>query len=401
MYRAVYQNPYDAFRSQAVHQRNLRKAKAVIDVSEPQEQPHLMSKAKKHEQEEDRFAEIERENAILLAKMSKIMREGAGTEDVGGAPPVRKKQPVYPAAQSLNRSKRKKDLMRITQENQAILQRIQLKEPFYNHLEWAQSRKENKKYMRQHCVHPPPGTKKKESKFAKQLRGQVGNKGSATSRGPAPRRHQVKESGAATSREYRSEPPASHRAANPENRVNHALELMRADDMRLLLGMKRPPEIVKKVFAALMIVVSPFDTTESDISWEAVHEWVRQLHGVDSFLDNLNHFGSTQIAPPIVQNTLDFLSHADLFPAKVKAFSGALATLCTWIWSVCESSQPQLTQAYRQQHKGYLPSDAQYEGGDDYQRAIEEEVEGGEAATEGDYDYGFVKGETVGSPKKL
>ena len=65
------------------------------------------------------------------------------------------------------------------------------------------------------------------------------------------------------------------------------------------------------------IVVSPFDTTESDISWEAVHEWVRQLHGVDSFLDNLNHFGSTQIAPPIVQNTLDFLSHADLFPAKV------------------------------------------------------------------------------------
>jgi len=267
--------------------------------------------------------------------------------------------------------------MRITQENQAILQRIQLKEPFYNHLEWAQSRKENKKYMRQHCVHPPPGTKKKESKFAKQLRGQVGNKGSATSRGPAPRRHQVKESGAATSREYRSEPPASHRAANPENRVNHALELMRADDMRLLLGMKRPPEIVKKVFAALMIVVSPFDTTESDISWEAVHEWVRQLHGVDSFLDNLNHFGSTQIAPPIVQNTLDFLSHADLFPAKVKAFSGALATLCTWIWSVCESSQPQLTQAYRQQHKGYLPSDAQYEGGDDYQRAIEEEVEGG------------------------
>ena len=55
--------------------------------------------------------------------MSKIMREGAGTEDVGGAPPVRKKQPVYPAAQSLNRSKRKKDLMRITQENQAILKR--------------------------------------------------------------------------------------------------------------------------------------------------------------------------------------------------------------------------------------------------------------------------------------
>ena len=52
MYRAIYQNPYDAYRAQAVHQRNLKQAKAVVDVSEPEEQPHLMSKAKKHEIEE-------------------------------------------------------------------------------------------------------------------------------------------------------------------------------------------------------------------------------------------------------------------------------------------------------------------------------------------------------------
>merc|ERR1719271_1783004 len=48
--------------------------------------------------EEDRFAEIERENAILLAKMSKIRREGSGTSEIGGAPPLRAKEPTYPAA---------------------------------------------------------------------------------------------------------------------------------------------------------------------------------------------------------------------------------------------------------------------------------------------------------------
>ena len=98
--------------------------------------------------------------------------------------------------------------------------------------------------MRQHCVHPPPGSKKQESKFARQLRGQVGAKGSVTAR--QVRRPVPKESGAATDRDWRGE--ASHiTSTNPEARVYQALELIRADDMRLLLGMKRPPEIVKKV----------------------------------------------------------------------------------------------------------------------------------------------------------
>ena len=52
MYRALFENPYDTYRSQMIHKANLRKAKAVIDVKEPDEQPHLMSNAKKHEMEE-------------------------------------------------------------------------------------------------------------------------------------------------------------------------------------------------------------------------------------------------------------------------------------------------------------------------------------------------------------
>lgn len=38
---------------------------------------------------------------------------------------------------SLNRTRRQMDLLRVTHENQAILKRIQLKEPHYNHMQWV------------------------------------------------------------------------------------------------------------------------------------------------------------------------------------------------------------------------------------------------------------------------
>jgi len=277
-----------------------------------------------------------------------------------------------------------------------ILKRIQLKEPFYNHLEWAQERKKSYKMMRQHCVHPPPGQKPKESKFVRQMRLQA--QGSSTARSPRPPQHK-QNSGAQTERGHAANARAaySHHSPNAEERRFQSLELMRADDMRLLLGMKRPPEIVKKVFASLMIVVSPFETSDSDISWEAVHEWVRQLQGVDCFLDNLRHFAATTVPAPIVQSTLDYMTGAELFPATVKKFSGALATLCTWIWNVCESGDPQLTQQYRQLQSTYHEPHQGEEG--EAQPTIEEDVEAGVTGPEG--DFGFAKGTEVRSPRDV
>jgi len=382
MHRAVYNNAYDEYRAQHIHQKNLRKAKPRVDVSEPQEQPHLLTKAKKHELEEGRFAEIERENAILLAKMSKIMRQGAGTSDAGGAPPIKRKDPVGPS--SLNGVRRKQELRRITQENQAILKRIQLKDPHYNHLEWAQERKQNVKYMRNHCVHPPPGERSQESKFARQLRGRVG-KGSVTARSVI-KNNSAGRSGAQTDRGR----PAG--GATAEERVHNALSMIRGDDMRLLLGMKRPPEVVKKVFASLMVLVSPFETTEADVSWEAVHEWVRQLQGVESFLDNLEHFEAADVSGPVVQRTLDYMTGAQLFPTVVKQYSGALATLCTWIWAICESAQPKMTSEYRNQ-QAHPPK-----GSSDGIESEEPEDDSAIAHGDEEEDYGFANGEEIGSP---
>jgi len=85
---------------------------------------------------EERYAKIERENRILLEKMSYIMQNNT-LDNVN-------KTSKY--AHSLNKGARKKELQRITSENQAILSRIQKKEPTYDHYEWEREAAQNTQY---------------------------------------------------------------------------------------------------------------------------------------------------------------------------------------------------------------------------------------------------------------
>merc|ERR1719473_788186 len=48
---------------------------------------------------------------------------------------------------SLNKEARRRELLRITADNQAILQRIQKRQPFYNHMEWESQRTQNERYI--------------------------------------------------------------------------------------------------------------------------------------------------------------------------------------------------------------------------------------------------------------
>ena len=61
-----------------------------------------------------RYTEIERENRILLEKMSNIMQN----------PRPNLYNPMRVEKASLNRVQRKNELMKITVENQAILKRL-------------------------------------------------------------------------------------------------------------------------------------------------------------------------------------------------------------------------------------------------------------------------------------
>merc|ERR1712222_11243 len=104
---------------------------------------HLHLKLKKLQMEEERLATVERDNRILLEKMSYIMRTKGRVDNWNSYD-----------QKSLNKTKRQRDLLRVTHENQAILKRISSKEPHYNHDIWKQEWDQNLHYMQNISNYP-------------------------------------------------------------------------------------------------------------------------------------------------------------------------------------------------------------------------------------------------------
>ena len=103
-----------------LHISKLRKKKSRVDLRSPNEFSHLKFKAKQNQNEEERYTEIERQNKILLDKMTQI----ANTQSLKKLPKISK---------SLNKEARKRKLVQITIENQAMMRRIDEKKSSYNH----------------------------------------------------------------------------------------------------------------------------------------------------------------------------------------------------------------------------------------------------------------------------
>lgn len=59
-----------------------------------------------------------------------------------------------PIKKSLNRDRRKQELIRITEENQRILQRLQDKKPIYNMSQWAKEDSKRIKVVQNICEYP-------------------------------------------------------------------------------------------------------------------------------------------------------------------------------------------------------------------------------------------------------
>lgn len=132
-------------RDQEMHRTRIKGIKPQVDTREPSvlQFEHLRNNLKREQMLEERYSEIDRENRILLQKMSDIMRHPTLS------------QPRYPAGPvSLNRDFRKTQLIKITQENQAILRRIQRSQPMYNHVQWEESHRKNNEYLRNCAEYP-------------------------------------------------------------------------------------------------------------------------------------------------------------------------------------------------------------------------------------------------------
>jgi len=125
------------------HRKRVLTAEAVINNHPPRTHMHLHCKLKKLQMEEERLATVERDNRILMERISFVMRR-KGADDYNND--------YIP--KSLNKTKRQRELLRITHENQAILKRILSKEPHYNHRQWEEEWVTNQRYMTQISKYP-------------------------------------------------------------------------------------------------------------------------------------------------------------------------------------------------------------------------------------------------------
>lgn len=118
-----------------IHTEKLKNMQPRVNSGRPQEFSHLKYKAKRDQMLEDRFTEIERENRILLEKMSSIMNKKQQKD--GGF-----------ALKSLNKVARKEEMRRITMDNQALLKRLQEKSPCYSTHQWEEDRRMTEKRLK-------------------------------------------------------------------------------------------------------------------------------------------------------------------------------------------------------------------------------------------------------------
>ena len=160
-----------------IHRKKLSSIKACIDNSRPKTATHLLVNLKKRQMTEERFSTIERENRLLLEKMSFIMQNKGGVDN-------RNESLQY--SHSLNTDYRRRQLMKITSENQGILKRIQTSSPTYKHAKWDEEYAKNLDLMKnisEYEYKPPASVSRPRTALSSSTSTRPGSKSSSSSRG--------------------------------------------------------------------------------------------------------------------------------------------------------------------------------------------------------------------------
>ncbi|XP_066266617.1 sperm axonemal maintenance protein CFAP97D1-like isoform X2 [Branchiostoma lanceolatum] len=153
------------------HRDLVRTAKPMVDTKAPRTYVHMHMKLRKLQLEEERLATVERDNRILLEKMSHIMRTRGRVDN-------RNEYEHH----SLNREKRQRELMRITKENQEILKRIMKREPEYDHAKWQRDWEKNEQFMDNIARYPKGWYDEWKSEEDKKRRAKPGRSSQSPSR---------------------------------------------------------------------------------------------------------------------------------------------------------------------------------------------------------------------------
>lgn len=307
-------NQFDDFtlyHNRKIHRRRLREGvrSDANFTAPPQRFNHFgENDSKKRFMKQEQWKKIDFENQILLKKMSKIC-EG-GSQSVGGPPPLSKKKGSRPAGAGGNAFLRRRQQEKIHSENKAMLRRITNADPQYSTNRLAIEERKRLKYLSNLGRY-----RKQRGKFVGDLQDAV-NRGSLTERNRY-------------SHGYDGVDP-----------TRMALAKVNKDEMGLLIGNKRPPGSTRKVFTALMLLVSPFETSELDVQWTAVQEWVDSLGGVAEWLHNLWNFNIGLVPVGNAAKCKKYIIDRGLEDKNLRLYSPCLANFLLWILEVCACAQP-------------------------------------------------------------
>jgi len=365
--------------------RELMTAKPLVDTKAPSSTTirHLGPyDSSKHYNEKQTYNKIEFENNLLLARMAKIFKEGS--QDPGGPPlsaklfkldstgvtftprragtsPRKERQTrrARPGAVVLgtpyegagtNAGAQKQRGRNITQENEGVLGRIERAGSNYSVVELAKSAAKQEEYKnrarrirvgwhqpRQQRSAPP----KTASKLTPRPPAEALTARDRHSQRASTAPNQARRRGGAATARQEGQASSSDRFTSlyPDfDRCKLALSNVTHDEMGALLALKRPPGLVRNVFTALMLLVSPFETSDLDITWDAVKEWVQQLGGIQEWLHNLWNFDLAVVPISNAIKTLGYMESEGLDRDTLQQFSPTLAKFAEWIRTVCKSA---------------------------------------------------------------
>mmetsp|Transcript_46950 Transcript_46950/g.102092 ORF Transcript_46950/g.102092 Transcript_46950/m.102092 type:complete len:283 (+) Transcript_46950:115-963(+) len=141
-------------REDEAHKRRMKEIRPTVDNSVPlaHSMDHIRNNLKREQRLEERYHLIDRENRMLLQRMSDIMKTPTLSNSRARSGPV-----------SLQRDSHKTDLQRITQENHRILKRIQEAQPVYSHVAWEDSFRRSATYLKNTAEFPIVLLKRKTS----------------------------------------------------------------------------------------------------------------------------------------------------------------------------------------------------------------------------------------------
>ncbi|KAL3874222.1 hypothetical protein ACJMK2_037267 [Sinanodonta woodiana] len=123
---------YEQDRMYQIHKQKLADSKHMLNNSRPGTYPHLILRLKQIQKEEERQAEVDHDNKILLNRMTKILKYGGQVDNWNDY-----------ESRSLNYPYRERQTQKIARENRGIAHRLEKVRPVYQRKKWDSEYKQH------------------------------------------------------------------------------------------------------------------------------------------------------------------------------------------------------------------------------------------------------------------